>query len=192
MPPVGPLIVFLNQASIQQASGASLNWTAGSDAVAAAFEQSGDMTYLSTVSDIADLLDKGVRVSLYAGDADYICNWFGGEAVSLSIDHAQADNFRKAGYAPFMVDGKESGAVRQYGNFSFLRVYNSGHQVPFFQRKSANTNTTMEYVLIPILAAAALALYNRTLAKVDIATGEVALTSNYGTTGPAKSTHRED
>jgi hypothetical protein len=48
---------------------------------------------------------------------------FGGEAVSLEVNYANKEEFAAAGYAPFMVDGTEYGEVRQYGNFSFLRVY---------------------------------------------------------------------
>lgn len=64
------------------------------------------------------------------GDADYICNWFGGEAVSLALNYTQAEKFRKAGYAPLLVDGVEYGSVREYGNFSFARIYEAGHEVP--------------------------------------------------------------
>ena len=34
-----------------------------------------------------------------------------------------------------LVDGTEYGEVRQYGNFSFARIYESGHEVPYYQRK---------------------------------------------------------
>lgn len=60
---------------------------------------------------------------------------FGGEAVSLAVNYTHADEFRASGYAPFLIDGTEYGAVREAGNFSFVRVYESGHQVPYFQRK---------------------------------------------------------
>ena len=55
------------------------------------------------------LLKNSVRVALYYGDADYICNWFGGEAVSLNISYAHTAEFKKAGYAPFVVDSEEYG-----------------------------------------------------------------------------------
>jgi carboxypeptidase C (cathepsin A) len=35
-----------------------------------------------------------------------------------------------------LVDGTEYGEVRQYGNFSFARIYESGHEVPYYQRTS--------------------------------------------------------
>jgi carboxypeptidase C (cathepsin A) len=67
--------------------------------------------------------------------ANSLGNWFGGQAVSLAVNYAHSTEFRKAGYQPFTVDGTEYGEVRQYGNFSFLRVYEAGHEVPFYQRQ---------------------------------------------------------
>lgn len=34
-----------------------------------------------------------------------------------------------------VVDGTEYGEVRQYGNFSFARIYEAGHEIPYYQRK---------------------------------------------------------
>jgi carboxypeptidase C (cathepsin A) len=81
------------------------------------------------------LLDQNVRVVLYSGSADYICNWFEGAVVSLAVNYTHAAEFRAAGYAPFVVDGTEYGAVREKGHFGFVRIYKSGNQVPYFQRK---------------------------------------------------------
>ena len=77
--------------------------------------------YNNFIEDLQQLLDRGVHVSLVYGDADYICNWFGGEAVSLAVNHTQKAQFNAAGYTPFLVDGVEYGETRQYGNFSYAR-----------------------------------------------------------------------
>jgi len=53
------------------------------------------------------------------------------------MEYTHSDEFRAAGYAPMMVDGTEYGEVRQYGNFSFARVYEAGHEIPYYQRKSS-------------------------------------------------------
>jgi carboxypeptidase C (cathepsin A) len=34
-----------------------------------------------------------------------------------------------------VVDGTEYGAVREKRNFGFVRIYEIGHQVPYFQRR---------------------------------------------------------
>lgn len=71
------------------------------------------------------------------------------------------------------VDGVEYGETREYGNFSFTRVYEAGHEVPFYQ---------------PI---AALQLFNRTLNGWDIAKGTMKIDEDYATNGKAKATHTE-
>jgi carboxypeptidase C (cathepsin A) len=125
---------YLNQAAVQNALGVNLNWTMTNYGVYYDFQQSGDFVYPTSLLALEDLLNKGVRVAMYYGDADYSCNWFGGEAISLAVNYTNAAKFQKAGYAPFEIDGTEYGAVRQYGNFSFLRVYNAAHEVAYSQR----------------------------------------------------------
>ena len=112
------------------------------------------------------------RISVH-GDADFIANWFGGEAVSLALNYTHADSFRKAGYAPFIVNGIERGEVREYGNFSFLRVYEAGHAVASYQPQ------------------AALEMFRRMLESKDLATGKVEIYDGYGTQGKAHATHTE-
>ena len=98
---------------------------------------------------------------------------FGGETTSLAVDFAHAEQFRAAGYAPFLVDGTEYGEVRQYGNFSFLRIYECDHEVLLYQPE------------------ASLTMFNCTIFHFDVATGEHALTAELNTTGSPESTHTE-
>jgi hypothetical protein len=110
-------------------------------------------------------------VTLFAGDADYNCNWLGGEAVAEEV---KAPGFDAAGYADMQTsDGVCHGAVKQSGGFSFVRVYNAGHLVPFYQ---------------PL---AALSLFDRAISGVDIATGKKKVNKRYRTNGPKKSLYRE-
>lgn len=90
------------------------------------FQNTGDFIFPNFRQDLEYLLDEGVRVNLFYGDADYICNWFGGEAISLNINYTHAEEFAAAGYEKFVVDGEEFGEVRQYGNCMF-------HQYPMIR-----------------------------------------------------------
>ncbi|KAL8746954.1 MAG: hypothetical protein Q9184_007675 [Pyrenodesmia sp. 2 TL-2023] len=119
------------------------------------------------------ILNNSVRVSLIYGDADYICNWFGGQAVSLAVNYTDSTKFRAAGYTPFLVNGQEYGEVREYGNFSFLRIYEAGHEVPYYQPEAS-----LEY-------------FRRILGGKDIALGTTEITGTYGTSGNANATHTE-
>ncbi|KAF2717289.1 peptidase S10, serine carboxypeptidase [Polychaeton citri CBS 116435] len=172
--PADYFVDYLNTAAVQNALGVNINYTAtASDAVYYGFATTGDFVYRHFIEDLELILARGMRVALIYGDADYICNWFGGEAVSLAVDYADAANFRKAGYEPFVVDGTQYGEVRQYGNFSFLRMYESGHEVPYYQPK------------------ASLELFRRVLGNLIVSDGSAPVTGDYNTTGSANTTHTE-
>lgn len=109
--------------------------------------------------------------------------------MSLQVNYTHSAEFRSAGYAPFVVDGVEYGEVRQYGNFSFLRIYEAGHEVPFYQRKLFIGAVVVILSLTTALAVGSLALFNRTIEHVDIATGTEPVTGTLKTNGTAKATH---
>jgi len=164
---------YLNQAHVQNAIGVSLNYTDDNDDVGWAFQAAGDFVYGTFLTDLEQLLNQSVRVSLYYGDADYICNWFGGQAVSLALKYTHSKEFAAAGYQPLTVDGVEYGEVRQYGNFSFARIYEAGHEVPFYQ---------------PV---ASLQLFNRTINGFNVADGTEIVEANTTSHGTANATHTE-
>ncbi|TVY19857.1 Carboxypeptidase S1-like protein [Lachnellula arida] len=170
--PESYFVDYLNLPSVANALGVNLNYTedANND-VYYAFQQTGDFVFPDFKDDLEMLLNNSVRVALIYGDADYICNWFGGEAVSLGINYTHKEEFAASGYTPFLVDDTEYGEVRQYGNFSFLRVYESGHEVPYYQPK------------------ASLELFKRVLLHLDVADGTIPITGNFSTSGDAHATH---
>ncbi|KAK8116933.1 uncharacterized protein PG998_005214 [Apiospora kogelbergensis] len=145
VPPSRAWVDYVNTARVQDALGVDLNYTKNfSPLVNLAFGLQGDQVRDTTFHDLEWLLAQGVRVALIYGDADFICNWVGGEAVSLSLEWPHATAFAKAGYAPFTVaseantngksnNNKTYGDTRQYGGLSFTRVYEAGHIVPYYQ-----------------------------------------------------------
>ena len=126
---------YLNQAYVQNAIGVSVNYTDANNDIYWQFQHTGDFIYPNFLADLENILASGVRVSLYYGDADYICNWFGGEAISLALKYSNKKEFAAAGYQAMVAGGVEYGEVREYGNFSFTRIYEAGHEVPYYQRK---------------------------------------------------------
>jgi len=78
---------YLNLPHIQSAIGVNLNYTPFNNEIYYAFQQAGDMVYPGPLQDLSALFDKGARVAMYSGDADYICNLMGGEAVSLAVNY---------------------------------------------------------------------------------------------------------
>ncbi|KAI0016528.1 Alpha/Beta hydrolase protein [Xylariomycetidae sp. FL0641] len=165
---------YLNTPKVQNALGVDINYTStSSNQIWEGFDYTGDFEYPELLTDLEAIMATGVRVALFYGDADYICNWFGGEAVSLQLNYTHAKEFAAAGYEPFTVDGTEYGVVRQYGNFSFARIYEAGHEIPYYQ---------------PV---AALEFFRRTLADLVIADGSEKVTKTYETSGTANATHTE-
>lgn len=163
---------YLNTPRIQKAIGAYQNFSTFSYIIGNAFGQTGDDGRESmTIESIRKLLKQNVSVNLYAGDADYNCNWLGGEVVANEV---KAPGFTKAGYTNMTTsDGIVHGQVKQAGKFSFSRIYNAGHEVPYYQ---------------PL---ASLEFFERAIGGKDIATGKITPGARYVSAGTAKSTYRE-
>ncbi|KAK2841544.1 hypothetical protein FQN49_006154 [Arthroderma sp. PD_2] len=147
---------WLNQPHVQAALGVPLNWTQSSSTVNQAFHAVGDFPRPGWLDKLKYLLESGIKVSLVYSDRDYACNWLGGELISRAINYTDSQRFRAAGYADIQVnDSYVGGQVRQYGNLSFTRVYQAGHEIPSYQPDTA------------------LKIFNRALFNKDIATGEI-------------------
>jgi hypothetical protein len=160
-------IGFLNQPWVQKALGVPVNFTESNVAVNEAFQSVGDLVRSPVMGDIAYLLDSGVKVAMVYGDRDFACNWIGGENVSLHIPWSHQADFSRAGYTPLQVNASYvGGQTRQFGNLSFTRVYQSGHEVPSYQPE------------------AAFQIFNRAMTGKDIATGNTVVTDGFSTTGP--------
>lgn len=86
-------------------------------------------------SNVAEILDYGIPVLFYAGDKDFVCHWIGYNQISNQVEFKDQDAYTNAEFAPWVSNGKEVGQVRGFGNFTFLRVYDSGHMVPHDQPK---------------------------------------------------------
>ncbi|KAI8825987.1 Alpha/Beta hydrolase protein [Fimicolochytrium jonesii] len=89
---------------------------------------------------IPPLLAKGIKVLIYAGDADFICNWIGNKDWALALEWDGAEEFQKAKDIPWISksSGKQAGEIRTHDGFTFLRVYEAGHMVPYDQPKHSS------------------------------------------------------
>jgi len=104
-------------------------WSDCNRAVALSFELGGDWMHDYQMM-IPDQLAAGIRVLIYAGDQDFICNWLGNQAWANAMEWAHKPEFNNAEAAPWTVAGKAAGTIQSAANFSFLRVYDAGHMVP--------------------------------------------------------------
>lgn len=80
-----------------------------------------------------------IPVLIYAGDADYICNWLGNKAWTEALEWPGAKEYKKAKMEDFKIngDGKTVGQVKSSGNFTFLKLHAGGHMVPYDQPEAS-------------------------------------------------------
>jgi carboxypeptidase C (cathepsin A) len=169
---------YVNQGDILQTIGSPVNYTMTSSAVFNVFGQTGDLSRGGNIQRLANLLKQGVRIGLLYGDRDYICNWYGGEAVSLGVASQAgpdyATGFPAAGYAPIIVNNSYvGGVVRQYGNLSFSRIYQAGHSVAWYQPETA------------------FQVFARIMMGTSVSTGETINLSSFNSSGPPSAYHTD-
>ncbi|XP_075498932.1 serine carboxypeptidase-like [Primulina tabacum] len=111
----------------------------------------GDVEFVSCSSDVYDalyqdimrnlevgipaLLEDGIKLLVYAGEYDLICNWLGNSKWLDAMQWSGQEKYLAASTVPFSVDGAEAGLQKGYGPLTFLRVHNAGHMVPMDQPK---------------------------------------------------------
>lgn len=86
---------------------------------------------------LPELLEDGVRVLVYAGEDDFICNWLGNRRWVEALQWAGAAQWRAAPDDEWEVAGKKAGQVHEWGPLTFLKVYDAGHMVPMDQPAAA-------------------------------------------------------
>lgn len=64
---------------------------------------------------------------------DWICNWYGSQLVVNSINYTDSAKFQSTALSEYEVDGKSYGQFKTAGNLNFLRVYEAGHEVPYYR-----------------------------------------------------------
>ncbi|GAB9473947.1 Serine protease family s10 [Globisporangium polare] len=110
-------------------------WEACNAAVGMGFAMDIMRGYESYVADL--LNDAKIRVLIYAGDADLVCNWYGNQAWTLALDWDHTREFNAAKERAYVVKGNgatRAGTVRAFEKqFTFIRIFNSGHMVPYDQ-----------------------------------------------------------
>ncbi|KAJ7817330.1 serine carboxypeptidase [Mycena leptocephala] len=94
-----------------------------------------------TKSVVTELVDEGIRLLVYAGNADSVCNYMGNSRWVAELPSTHKDAFEDAPFRPWIVSGRPAGVVRSAGdgagNVTYLTVYEAGHMVPHDQPEAA-------------------------------------------------------
>ncbi|KAI0769995.1 serine carboxypeptidase [Fomes fomentarius] len=85
---------------------------------------------------IAALLERGIRVLVYVGATDYICNWIGNERMTLGLEWSKQDEFRRQPLRAWIVDSSDgqatiAGLTRSGGGLTFATIAGAGHMAPY-------------------------------------------------------------
>lgn len=128
---------YLNQDYVKEALGADVETYEGCNFdVNRNFLTHGDWMkpYYTAV---VDILEKNLPVLIYAGDKDFICNWLGNENWVRKLKWSGSKGIADAKVHDWVVDGKKAGTKFNSEKFTFLRVFEAGHMVPYNQPENS-------------------------------------------------------
>jgi len=112
------------------------NFSSCNNDVNRAFHAQLDSLHL-TADYVSALLERGVRVLIYVGEYDWICNWVGNERWTLALEWSGKDEFVEQGLREWKVNGKSAGKTRSARNFTFATIAGAGHMVPYDKPKES-------------------------------------------------------
>ncbi|EGO26845.1 hypothetical protein SERLADRAFT_360894 [Serpula lacrymans var. lacrymans S7.9] len=127
---------YLHKTDVMDKIGAETTYYECPDPPYLLFEKTGDdaRTWLPQLSALAN---SGLKILVWAGDADIICNWLGCHAVALAMDWYGNETLHKTPFTNMTLDGSPVAAIQNVDNFTFARVYGAGHEVAAFQPAAA-------------------------------------------------------
>ncbi|KAJ3105704.1 hypothetical protein HDU97_007681 [Phlyctochytrium planicorne] len=130
---------YLNRPDIQLVLGVDVSYKGCNMQVNQKFFMAGDWMR-PYVNLIPGILDEGVKILIYAGDSDYICNWMGNEAWTLALEWEGKEGFNDAPEVSWTskITGKKAGTFRTFEGLTFLRIFEAGHMVPYDQPEHSN------------------------------------------------------
>ena len=113
--------------------------------------------------DLPEQLAAGIRVLIYAGDQDYICNWLGNQAWTLALPWSGKDAFNAAPVAPGWQREKDTDPAR-WGEFEYQ--HRAGERIVIQESySSTGTRVTIYVTRAGAVATRALSLIRRARAR---------------------------
>ncbi|KAF8591653.1 serine carboxypeptidase [Ramaria rubella] len=126
------LTSYLTSSAVTSKIGSESTWTETNDDVYDNFASTGDWMTNSRL-ELQTVIEAGVRTIIYDGDADYILNYQGVEAMVNAIQSQFTTEFQAQPFTNFTVVGQLTGMYKNAGTFSYVRIFGAGHEVPAYQ-----------------------------------------------------------
>ncbi|XP_038722616.1 serine carboxypeptidase-like [Tripterygium wilfordii] len=83
------------------------------------------------------LLDAGIKLLIYVGDEDLMCDWIGNFRWVLELNWSGKEGFARSLVIQFIVDDELVGLLTKYGPLTFMKVFRADHMAPMDQPKAA-------------------------------------------------------
>jgi cathepsin A (carboxypeptidase C) len=104
------------------------NFSSCSDRVGNDFANNLD-EYHPTHHYVAALLERNIKVLIYVGKYDWICNHVGNEAWTLDLEWSGREEFSTQALREWKVDGKTAGMTRSAQGLTYATIHGAGHMV---------------------------------------------------------------
>ncbi|KAI0317738.1 peptidase S10 serine carboxypeptidase [Amylostereum chailletii] len=147
-----------------------LPFTGCSGDVGNAFNAHFDKFAVPTQYHVAGLLDRGVRVLIYAGTYDWQCNWVANKLWVDKLEWSGSEEYARTAWRNWSLNGVKAGETKTWGNLTFATVRGAGHMmstVSFYL--SGRFLTCLLFVYVPHdKPAESLAMVSRWLAEAGL------------------------
>jgi len=126
------LTSYLRSTAVTSKIGAESTWQETNDNVYNNFAATGDWMTNSRIP-LQTVINAGVRTIIYDGDADFILNFNGVEAMVNALQTQFTTQFQAQTFKNYTVNGQATGVFKNAGTFSYVRIFGAGHEVPAYK-----------------------------------------------------------
>ncbi|KAG8870237.1 hypothetical protein FRB98_001762 [Tulasnella sp. 332] len=146
-PQMGDIETYLNNGTVKNELGVadSTKFASCNMNVNQAFFTAGDGTKNSAAL-LPEMLSDGIRLLIYAGNADFMCNAIGNLEWMQKLENPFLEEFNNNGLVPWQVlkTGRIAGMVKSAGgggfsagHYTYVVIHEAGHMVPYDQPEAA-------------------------------------------------------
>ncbi|EIW75294.1 carboxypeptidase Y [Coniophora puteana RWD-64-598 SS2] len=125
---------YLNRTDVRESINVDSSFSGGfnisSQGVMDAFVSNFDQGH-SSMPYVAQLLERGIRVLIYAGENDFICNTRSQELWMSSMEWSGKDVFAVQNVRSWEVDGKAAGKTKNAHALTYATIAGAGHMAPY-------------------------------------------------------------
>lgn len=108
------------------------NFSACSREVGRGFSLHMDKYAVPSQNYVAGLLERGIRMLIYAGTYDWQCNWVANKLWVDKLEWTGSEAYAAREWREWEVDGQKAGETKSAGLLTFATVRGAGHMMSAF------------------------------------------------------------